>query len=268
MCYNIKRFSLTWKMKGHFWGQGIKQEHTRNLQARLVGVFISISLLASQGNEHTVKFMLKRKVMLHCTEKATLETESSRKNSKQVQLKMGFHSCFLTTFFYIFATFPGEDVTNTTAYLINNYPFFPWVSIIILIMYFGLEHGLPYIRAQKRARDEMFLLSFCWLPAVGLIARKEPPWMAAGSSACMDRNGHLLMFPCLSAPSERSNINPQPQFPSFWSALWTTRCCIWFTHKPVAQAEPRSPELSPKASRDPCCTTLWDRGGGKAERQQ
>lgn len=58
---------------------------------RLMGVFlITISFLASQGNEHTVKFMLKRKVMLHCTEKATLETESSRKNSAWVQLKMGF----------------------------------------------------------------------------------------------------------------------------------------------------------------------------------
>lgn len=78
---------------------------------------LSISLLAYQGNEYTVKFMLKRKVMLHCTEKATLETESSGKNSERVQLKMGFHTDFVTTIFYVFTTFPGEGVTNTTVYL-------------------------------------------------------------------------------------------------------------------------------------------------------
>lgn len=53
---------------------------------------------------------------------------------------------------------------------------------------------------------------FCWLPAVGSIARKEPPWMTPGSSACVDRTVLLLKFPCLSAPSGRSNTNPQPQF--------------------------------------------------------
>lgn len=142
---------------------------------------------------------------------------------------MRFHCCFPTTFLHIFATFPGEGVTNTTVYLRNNYPFFPWVPIIILAVYFGLECGLPCVRAQEKAWHVIFLNSFCWLPAVGSIAREEPPWMAPGSSPCMDRGGHLLMFPCLSAPSERSNINPQPPFSSSWSVRWTMQCYIWFT---------------------------------------
>jgi len=72
---------------------GIKQEDSRNLQVRLLGFFIPISFLAYKENKDIAKFMLKRKVVLHSTEKATLETESSRKNSERGQLKMGFHSC-------------------------------------------------------------------------------------------------------------------------------------------------------------------------------
>lgn len=47
---------------------------------------------------------------------------------------MGFYSCCVTTIFYIFAPFPGEGITNPTAYLRHNCLFVPWVSIIILIV--------------------------------------------------------------------------------------------------------------------------------------
>lgn len=101
---------------------------------------------------------------------------------------------------------------------------------------------------------------FCWLPAVGSIARKEPPWMTPGSSACVDRTVLLLIFPCLSAPSGRSNTNPQPVS---CTGLWMGQRWIWFVHKLHAQAEPLLPELVPEASRDPHCTTLRGRGGSK-----
>ena len=124
------------------------------------------------------------------------------------------------------------------------------MSIIILVVYFGLEHGLPCIRAWEGMQDGKFLICFCWLSAVESIARKKPPGTAPGSSSGMDKSGHLLRFPCLSAPCKRSNIYPQQQFCSSWSVLWTMQCYIWFTHKPVAQAEPPSPELAPNARRE------------------
>lgn len=99
-CYNMKRFCLTWVIKGRLGGQEIKWECARNLQVSFIFFFLlyistHVPLLAYQGNEHTVKFMLKRKVTLHCREKATLETIIKKKFRMSATEKCDF--CYRIT---------------------------------------------------------------------------------------------------------------------------------------------------------------------------
>lgn len=119
-----------------------------------------------------VKFMLKRKGTTEGAEEAAPGTESSSKNSEQLQLHMAFHSCLVVTFFSIFTKFPGEGPINTTAGLRNNYPFFPRVPINILLLCLGLKHGLTYSRARESLPEEMFII-FLLAPSCGINARRK-----------------------------------------------------------------------------------------------
>lgn len=153
-----------------------------------------------------VKFMLKRKGSTQGTEEATPGTELSGKNSEQLQLQMGFHSCFAATSFSIFTTSPAEGLINTTAGLRNNYPFFPRVSINILLLWLGLKRGLTYSRAQETLAEEMFVI-FLLTPSSGINARRK-------TSLALPMHGqeqtfqhfHICQHP------QTSDTNPHPVF--------------------------------------------------------
>lgn len=143
----------------------------------------------------TVKFMLKRKVSTQGAGDAAID--SSSKNSEQLQLQMGFHSCFVVTFFSIFTTFPGEGPINTTTGLRSNYPFFPRVSINILLLCLGLKHGLTYSRAQERLAEEMFII-FLLTPHCGINSRRRTS-LAGPCPSHAWTGADISTFPHLSA---------------------------------------------------------------------
>lgn len=162
--------------------------------------------------------MLKRKVTIQGTEEATPGAESSSKNSEQLQLQMGFHSCFAVTFFSIFTTFPGEELINTTPGLRNNYPFFPRVSMNILLLCLGLKHGLTCSRAREGLAEEMLII-FLLTPSCGINCKEKKllgwPLPFSGKG----RSRHFQHFHIYQHP-QRSDTNPQAQFSPSWCVLW------------------------------------------------